>query len=495
VKQLEELARAVRDAEWTHQEGSSVAISGISRDSRTVSTGELFIAIPGTRIDSHEHIDEAVVRGAAAVVVERPVPDPGVPVVRVPDSRIAFAELAAEWYGRPAEKLLLVGITGTLGKTSVLAMLEAILRQAEIEVATIGSLGIRIEGTEVQTGHTVPGALTLQRALARGVECGAEIGAMEVTSHALVQERVHGLNFHLGIFTNLVPLEHMEYHGSFAEYTRAKVRFFDHLLPTAPLVYSSDNLALATLVNERGLQAVGCGTDEQATARIEKLDLRADGTRFQLHLQRTLPAVRGEATPPGVLPLSLRLLGRSNAVNAALAATAALCLGAPGEAVRYALERMEPPPRRMNVVHRGSFTVIDDTVGHPDSITAVFQVAEALPHERLHVVYAIRGQRGPEINQSDADALALWAERVGVASLFVTPSADAADERNTVAPEEREAFVGRLEEVGCAFVERTALAAAVHQVLTAAGEGDLILLLGAQGMDSGAELVRRHFAR
>jgi UDP-N-acetylmuramoyl-L-alanyl-D-glutamate--2,6-diaminopimelate ligase len=194
---------------------------------------------------------------------------------------------------------------------------------------------------------------------------------------------------------------------------------------------------------------------------------------------------------PGEFNLSLRLLGRTSAVNAAQAAAAALCLGAPVNAVQSALARMEAPRRRMEVIHRGRFTVLDDTVGHPDSISAVFEVAGHLTERRVHIVFAIRGQRGLPVNQGDAEALAIWAEQTPIATLHVTRSDDTADERNRVAPEEREAFVGELRERGLPFREFGRLDEAVAAALERIEEGDLLLLLGAQGMDAGAHMVRR----
>ncbi|HEV2129523.1 MAG TPA: Mur ligase family protein [Longimicrobiaceae bacterium] len=472
-------------------EGSELLIHRIVRDSRQVQPGDLFVAIRGTSADGHDAIPDAVANGAAAVVVEREVGDPGVPLVRVENSRRAWAELAAAWYGHPARRLPLVGITGTLGKTSVLTMLEAILTEAGRRAGTIGSLGIRFSGEVEETGHTVPDALVLQRALARMIEGGAELAMMEATSHALSQERLHGLSFALGIFTNLVPLEHMEYHGSFEEYVKVKSLFFDHLRPGAPVVYAAGDRVVAALLEERGLPGIGCGAGDDVHVQIRRLGMDTERTRLSLRVQRPLPRLDGGQVEPSEFPLELQLLGRSHVTNAALAGTAALCLGADADAVQRALGAFPPPRRRMEILHRGRFTVLDDTVGHPDSISAVFEVAEQLPHRGIHAVVVVRGQRGEEINQRSASAIAIWTERVPLVSLIVTRSREAADERNRVEPAEHAAFTGRLRQDGCHFEEHERLEDAVRAVLERAGEGDLVLLLGAQGMDAGARIVRR----
>lgn len=473
----------------------STRITGITASSGDVREGHLFVAIRGTRTDGHAFLDEVARRGAAAVVVAQ---EPSgawtrdMPVLRTDDTRRAFARLAAAWHGHPARKLSLVGITGTVGKTSVLAMLEAILLEAGREVATVGSLGLRVRGgTREESSYTAPDPLVLHGQLARAVEAGCDEVVMEVTSHALVQQRMADLHFELGLLTNLIPLEHQDYHGSFRNYVEAKRRFFDHLPKGAPLVYGADSRPARRVVRDVPVEPVGCGTGRTAVARVEPEALEADGSRMTLNVRRRLPRVGGGEIAPLQLALDLRLLGRPNLVNAALAATAALCLGADPGAVAAALAAFPPPRRRMQIVHRGPFLVLDDTVGHPDSISAVFEVAERLAPRRLHVAFAVRGQRGARINRQSAKALAIWAARIRPATLVVSRSQEAADELNRVEDAEHEAFCQPLVDEGISFQEEDRLDRAVEAVLEAAGEGDLVLLLGAQGMNRGQEVAER----
>lgn len=480
-------------------------VTGITADSRAVVPGHLFVALPGTRTDGGSFIHESVRRGAVAVVAEKRADigergeddqsaRPPVPLILVDDARAALADLAAAWYGHPGDRLTLVGITGSLGKTSTLSMLHAILEAAGLRFGTIGSLGIRI-GDEVRTSRlTTPGPLRIHRALDRFLACGARGAAMEVTSHALDQRRIHGLEFGLGIFTNLVPLEHRDYHGSFRAYVEAKRRFFDHLRPGARLVRPSGDRGIASLCRGRAVFPVLCGRGGHVTVRIDRLLVDRGGTRVTLAVRSALSTLDGRTVPPGRFPVELRVLGRPNVANALLAAAAGLCLGAETDTVADALSRFPAPWRRMQIVHRGRFTVLDDTVGHPDSISAVFDVAGRIPHRRLHVVYAIRGRRGEEINRRDAETIAIWARRVPIRTLFVTASRDATDEVDRVAAGERDVFLATLRRYGMSWEYREALESAVGAALDAAGDRDLILLLGAQGMDRGGELVRSRVA-
>jgi UDP-N-acetylmuramoyl-L-alanyl-D-glutamate--2,6-diaminopimelate ligase len=186
----------------------------------------------------------------------------------------------------------------------------------------------------------------------------------------------------------------------------------------------------------------------------------------------------------------MRLRGPSALRNAALAAAAALCAGASGEAVAAALAAFQPPHRRMEIVHRGGFTVLDDTVGHPESVSALFAVVRLMRPRRLHIAFAIRGRRGAAINRHLAQALAIQVARLPVATLAITSSVEATDERNRVGAAERAAFVEALQTARIAFDEVDRLDDAVGRVLERAGPHDLVLLLGAQGMDSGASVAR-----
>jgi UDP-N-acetylmuramoyl-L-alanyl-D-glutamate--2,6-diaminopimelate ligase len=471
-------------------------ITGITADSRSVRPGQLFVAIRGTRQDGHAFAAEAVRRGAAAVLAEHDVAVPDdIPIIRVPDSRRALAQLAAAWHHHPARRLTLIGVTGTIGKTSVVSLLQAILEAAGHRVGTIGSLGIRTtSGTRDDTGYTVPDPLLLHEKLAAIADEGCDFAIMEVTSHALAQHRVHGLHYALAIFTNLLPLEHEDYHGSFRRYAEAKLRFFDHLRPDAPLVFNADDRAVTTLAHDRHFDAVGCGRDWHADVRIVCPRIDPSGTRFTLNLRRPLPCLHRDALPPQRLPLHLRLLGRPAASNAALAATAALCLGTDPALVRNALGRIPAPPRRMQLVHRGRFSILDDTVAHPESLSALFEFVRRMPAQKLHILFAVRGRRGARINRQLAESLAIWLRRFPFATLVITRAEGAVSHRNRVDDHELAAFLEPLRHARLPILLRDRLDDAVTTTLERAAPGDLVLLLGAQGANAAASHARRWLA-
>ena len=201
-------------------------ISALALDSRAVKAGTLFFALPGAREDGAAYIAEAIARGAACVVCEHP-PDGEVPYVLVPDAHEALALCAAVWYGTPAGKMTVIGVTGTNGKTTTTYLIKQLLERTKgAKVGLIGTNRNLIGGESVPTDRTTPDALTVQRLLARMAENGCTHVVMEVSSHALMQKRVEGIRFRVGVFTNLTQ-DHLDYHGTMEAYCDAKSRLFD----------------------------------------------------------------------------------------------------------------------------------------------------------------------------------------------------------------------------------------------------------------------------
>ncbi|MGH7518890.1 MAG: Mur ligase family protein [Gemmatimonadales bacterium] len=489
---LSDLSRAVGGT----LNGNDVPVAGLAVDSRTVRPSDLFVALPGTRDDGARYIADAVGRGASAAMARAPVP--GLPTLVVADPRHALAPLAAAFHGYPSRRLRLVGITGTLGKTSTSLLLEAALAAGGVSVGAIGSLGVRQGLPRTSAGTrtarlTTPDAPAIHSTLARFADAGVTTAVMEVTSHGILQERVAGLELALGVFTNLVPDEHLEYHPSAEHYVQTKLRFLDLLGPGAPLVVDLANARVVARAGERRI-AVALDGSEGAPVRVRSVQHHLNGVSFILTITRELYGARAVAVAPGELPIALPLLGRHQLANAALAATAALLLGVSAEAIGTAFESPPPLRRRMEVVWGGRPLVIDDTVGNPRSLRAVFESVQRLSRGGLRVAFGIRGARGPAINRQLAATLAEQVTRLARATsvhLVVTASEDAAGAANRVRADERTAVLETLDQAGIPYVFEPTLERAVQRTLHGCRPEELVLLLGAQGMDAAAELVRR----
>ena len=474
--------------------GQDVTIGGIAVDSRQVAAGDLFVAQQGSQADGLAFIPEARTRGAVAVCA--PAPVPGFPTIVASDPRGAVPRLAAALYRHPARELALVGITGTLGKTSTALLVQSALAASEVSVGVIGSLGVRIRGRVAETGMTTPDAPAIHRALRRMVDVGVRTAVLEVTSHGIALRRVAGLTFQLGAVTNLVPDEHLDFHGTAEHYLRTKSRFFDMLADGAPLVVNHDDARVRSLVAEAGVAArrrvigVSAAGDRGAAAVVAGLSIDAAGSAFALEIREPLPRIDGGVVTAGSVPLVLPVLGVHQVANAALAAVVALLAGASSRGVTESVAEQPQIRRRMEIVRAASPVVLDDTVGNPRALDAVFESIRPIAHHGLRIVFGIRGARGTGINRRLADALARAVrDSFRPVLLVVTASEDAAGPRDRVRSDEREAVLAVLGEAGVSFRYEAALADAVRVAVTGSSPDDLILLLGAQGMDRAAEMA------
>lgn len=518
----------------------SQPVAGVTADSREVRPGWVFLAVQGSRFDGNLFIPAALRAGAVAVLTDKEAAVPRTEAVEVaasegrilvvPDIRWAVARAAANFYGHPGRELTVAGVTGTLGKTSVSHILYSILQEdpSHRPPGLIGSLGIRYCDLHIPSPLTTPDAVTLQRSLAEMNAAGVRVAVMEVSSHGQLQRRVDEIPFRLGVFLNLVAGEHADVHPDFDSYVRVKARFLQELAPGAVLVFNHDDPKVRELVlgewrspdPDRGQlvfsswRPLGYSAGLEATAsqtrgktmwaaengrrsaaspsllKVRGLQLSLDGSRFTIRSGAPLPQVGGGERPPVHMECQLSLLGAHNVANALAAIAAALALGVPESVITGVLPYLKPFRRRMELIYRGEFSVLDDTTGHPQSFVALFSTVQLLQPRRLVLLTAPRGNRGLDINRANAATIAAWYGRLPLAPLLVTAAWDRADPANRATEEEVAVFREELvrEGVPHAFYPdlETALTAALQQVEA----GDLLVIAGTQALDSAAELLR-----
>jgi UDP-N-acetylmuramoyl-L-alanyl-D-glutamate--2,6-diaminopimelate ligase len=385
VLPLSQLIEPLQEALPTvERHGPDVAVSGLCSDSRAVSKGDLFIAGIGTKDDGVAHVEEALAKGAVAVLAaRRPAAINGTACVTVGDVPLAKALVANAFFGHPSRRLDTIGVTGTNGKTTTTFMLRSILTMDGRGTGLVGTLGAWIGGRHEPLRHTTPDAIELQRLLARMVDENLSAAVMEVSSHALMQRRAHGIEFDAAIFTNLTP-DHLDYHGTMEAYAAAKGRLFEELSEGAVAVLNADDPAsrVYRLSTHARVLTFGLTGPADVTARIARLD--GDGTRLLL--------VAPELGPP--IDIHLRLIGRHNVMNALGAATAALALGLPASAVATGLESLPAVPGRLEPVCCGQdFRVLVDYAHTPDALEKVLDLLRPLTQGALRVVFGCGGDR------------------------------------------------------------------------------------------------------
>jgi UDP-N-acetylmuramoyl-L-alanyl-D-glutamate--2,6-diaminopimelate ligase len=371
-----------------------VEITALAYSSSDVTPGSLFFCVRGFRADGHDFAPDAVARGAAALVCERPL-GLGVPEVIVGDVREAMGPIAARFYGDPTADLRVVGITGTNGKTTTF-LTRAILEATGTRTGLIGTVKYVVGGDEVEATRTSPEALDLQRAFRAMLGGGDRACAMEVSSHALELKRAAGIHWACRVFTNLTQ-DHLDFHTTMEEYFLAKRRLF--VDGDAPAVVNVDDPYGRRLADE--VDAITYGIDNEADYRAEHVRFDAGGAAF---------GVRG-------VDVRIPLPGLFNVSNALAALAATAQLGVKLEDAAAALADAERVPGRFEPVDEGQdFAVLVDYAHTPDSLENVLRAARELTGGRLHVVFGAGGDRDRDKRPLMGQAAARGADRVIVTS-------------------------------------------------------------------------------
>jgi UDP-N-acetylmuramoyl-L-alanyl-D-glutamate--2,6-diaminopimelate ligase len=364
-------------------------ITALTVDSRTVTEGCLFAAIRGDKTDGHDFIDAAREKGAAAIMAERDVPERWRDTwLRVPDSRVGIAEAADRYYLRPSDEMLLCGITGTNGKTTTAFLLHHLLTLAKGRCGLIGTVkydtGLGFE----PSSHTTPDWIAVQRLLSEMRSNGCAGVAMEVSSHALQQSRVHGIRFNAGVFTNLTQ-DHLDYHGSMENYFAAKAKLFEHLTtqgdhkkPAAVLnIDDTYGRRLAHMFDGK-LNIVKFGMGMAADFRASDVRTGMQGTQFTLVARGRTFLVR------------LPLIGRFNVYNALAAIGSAWAMGLNlRETVTHMARAPQVPGRMQSVAENKPFRVFVDYAHTPDALENALRTLKDLGPRRLITVFGCGGDR------------------------------------------------------------------------------------------------------
>ncbi|HEU5288304.1 MAG TPA: UDP-N-acetylmuramoyl-L-alanyl-D-glutamate--2,6-diaminopimelate ligase [Candidatus Limnocylindria bacterium] len=361
---------------------ANATVTAIAYDSRQTTSGAVFVALRGLKADGTTFARDAAARGALAVVSEAPAPE-GVsaPWIQVGDGRLALAALASAFYGDPSRDLLLVGITGTNGKTTTSYVLASIFEAAGMVCGRIGTVGYRIGDREIDAARTTPEAPELQRMLREMVAQGCRACVMEVSSHALVMRRADYLHFSAAIFTNLTR-DHLDFHRDMEEYFLAKRRLFELLPESAFAIVNLDDRRGAELTRVGG-RPVTYAVDAAADVRPGPLAFSLDGLSFEVR------------TPRGSLQIRSSLVGRPNAYNILAAVATAVALDVPFSAIEQGIARLGSVPGRFQVVS-GPFDdvrVVVDYAHTDDALKNLLETARPLASGRLVTVFGCGGDR------------------------------------------------------------------------------------------------------
>jgi UDP-N-acetylmuramoyl-L-alanyl-D-glutamate--2,6-diaminopimelate ligase len=368
-----------------HGEGNP-AISNIANHHKKVMNGDLFICIQGLEVDSHTLAHVAEMNGAAAILAERKV-DVNIPLILVPDTKKAMAVLADYFYKQPSHQLMLVGVTGTNGKTTTTHLIEQVFSGNGIKTGLIGTMHIKA-GDELEVSHnTTPDSLTLQQTFSRFCQKGITSAIMEVSSHALDQGRVHGCDYDIAVFTNLSQ-DHLDYHRSMDDYRNAKGLLFSQLGNTyfkkTPkyAIINKDDAAAEYFIKSTAAHVFTYGLSHEADFYAKDLQLNAVESSFRM------------VSPFGEKDMVLGLAGKFNVYNALAALAAASAAGIPIEQSVQCLEKAQGVRGRFESVVEGqSFSVIIDYAHTPDGLKNVLETIQTITEGKIIVVVGCGGDR------------------------------------------------------------------------------------------------------
>jgi len=451
-------------AEYLAQQGNP-SISGVDYDSRRVKPGWCFIAIRGETTDGNRYIDAALQAGAVAVVSDSLPPKPEIAWAQVTHGRRALARLSANFYGRPAERLFISGITGTNGKTTTAFLLNAMLRTSDRKSALLGTVEYSIGDEVLPAPHTTPEALELNQILARAVEAGCTEVAMEVSSHALEQQRVYGVPFDVAVFTNLTR-DHLDYHSTMEEYFASKALLFQGCgtePPRAAVINAEDEYGERLLkLCKKQTEIITYGIDS-GDFHTKDLSIESAGVRFNL------------ATPQTEIPIWSPLLGRVNVYNLIAAAAAAYARDVDPTAIAEGSESLARVAGRFERVDVGQpFTVIVDYAHTDDALRNLAAVARDFLAQRggngrVITVFGCGGNR-------DRSKRPLMGEAAGKGSDFVVLTSDNPRSENPL-DIMNDALPG-LQRSGVHYTMEPDRRKAITLAIEEAQPGDIVLIAG-----------------
>ncbi len=441
-------------------------VRGIAYDSRQAGPGFLFVAIKGFRTDGHLYVRDAVERGAAAVVLQEDVPVPeGVSKVLVEDSRRFLALLSARFYGYPARKMKVVGVTGTNGKTTTTNLISAVYREHGVKTGLIGTIYNRIGDRVLPVERTTPESADLQRLLAEMAGEAVQVVVMEVSSHALALHRVEECEFDTAVFTNITQ-DHLDFHAGMEEYLAAKSKLFAGLGRGARkpgpkrAVVNADDPAAPRIMETSTAPVITYGLHNPAHVTARNVRVTARGVSFTALL------------PGGsAVDLNLKLTGKFNVYNALAAVAAGFADNISPEAIKRGLEGVPGVPGRFELVDRGQdFAVIVDYAHTPDGLENVLATAREITGGRLITVFGCGGDR----DRAKRPLMGKIAARLS--DLAVVTSDNPRSEKPLAIIEDILAGVRAVE--GASYTVIPDRREAIREAVRRAGAGDVVVIAG-----------------
>lgn len=462
-------------------------IQAIAYHSKKATQNSIYVAIKGFISDGHKYIEDAMNNGAKAAIVEEFV-DINIMQIKVKNSRRTLSLISDIYYNSPTKKMKAIGITATNGKTTTSFLVENILRNANIKTGLIGSVMNKI-GDKVEIAElTTPESLDLQERFYEMQKQNIDTCVMEVSSSALELYRVYDVDYDIVSFANLAR-EHIDQHGSFKNYWMAKSSLIKDAKEGAVAILNVDYDMIASLkYNTRADVITFSINGNKADVSCDNIELVGGRARFRVNIEEDIK-FRNANISKDVFDVELNIPGYHSIENAMASICIALAYGIEKEVILKTLKEFKGVERRFEFIYEGDYLIIDDHFANLKNINSTLESISDMPKNRFHIVYAIRGNRGPTVNRENAKALISWKDRLGIDKVIATRSIGNVTKKDEVKPIEEEVFREEITNAGIPLEIYDTLYDAIKKAIDEAQKGDIILLAGCQGMDMGAKIA------
>ena len=466
----------------------NIEIKGLAYHSGRVEKDFLYVAIKGFITDGHKFVKNAEENGAVSVVVEEFVDGCNLPQFKVQNSREALSKLSACFYNYPSKDMRVIGVTATNGKTTTTYMLNLMYENMGYITGLVGSVMNKVGEKFVPSELTTPESLDLQKLFSQMRDENIHKAIMEVSSSALELYRVNDVDYDIVSFNNF-SREHIDQHGSFEKYWDAKSSLIRKAKNSAYALLNIDDEHIRTLVDKTEANVITYSTRSQEGMIYAKdLQLVKGRASFTVVIKDSFKALN-HTINSGEFQISLGIPGLHSVENAMVATVIALIDGIPIDIIQLSLSEFSGVERRFEYIYEKDFLIIDDHFANLKNINVSLETLSKIKCNKLHLIYAIRGNRGVTVNRENAEALVAWKDELNLKEIVGTKSIGSVTSKDTVSAEEERVFTDIIKAAGINLTIYERLEDAISHTLKEAKENDIVLLAGCQGMDKGAKIA------
>lgn len=444
------------DIEYTKGE-LDLEIDDISYDSRSINKNSLFIAIEGFETDGHKYIEEAISKGAKAIVIEKNLDNylDEITYIKVKDSRKTMAYISAEFYEHPQKELKLIGITGTNGKTTTTKLIRSILEKAGYKTGLIGTIGNYINKEEIKSSRTTPNSLELNKLFNKMRKQGVEYVVMEVSSHAIDLKRVFNLDFEIAVFTNITQ-DHLDYHKTFDNYIKVKSKLFNQVKNNGYSIVNIDDDSANRIINSTNSKIIKYSLNQKSDFQAKNIDLNTSGVSFKINNFEE--------------KIYLNITGKFNIYNALAAIAVASVLNIDYNTIKEGLEKIDGIPGRFELIkERQNFTVIVDYAHTADGMENVLKTIEDLVKNKVIIVFGCGGDRDKDKRPKMGKVAAEYGDYI-----FITTDNPRSEKPESIIEDIEKGFINNEKKYEI-IVERKN---AINNAIKMADENDIVVIFG-----------------